>query len=159
MKKLTVLLFLLASYCCFGQQSITDKLVTSIKEGGAGVAYFNINYTAGTYQTKEADIVTANAADTNNITFNVHAHIVDSGKAAIDTNIVLTTAQVNLLNSFYQSASGGSNPDPAISNSKSGASGTLTVTICCGDAIDLTYSTPIHISLSRYLLSNWTNWN
>ena len=159
MKKLFFQLFSFISVCSIGQQSITDKLIASVKDGGAGAAYFNINYSVGTYKTNEADVITANTADTNNIKYNVHARIADSGKAAIDTTIVLTTAQVTLLNNFYQSASGGSNPDPAVSNSKTGASGTLTVTICCGDAIDMTYNTPIHISLGRYLLSYWTNWN
>ena|GEM_PF-4584859 len=152
-------MFYFISICSIGQQSITSKLVTSVLNGGAGVAYFNINYSVGTYRTNEVDLITANTADTNNITYNVHAHIADSGKSTIDTIIVLTTAQVTLLNNFYQSASGGNNPDPAVSNSKTGANGILTVTICCGDAIDMTYSTPIHISLGRYLLSYWTNWN
>jgi len=143
---------------CFGQQSITDKLTASAKGGGAGVAYFNTNYSVGNYQTKEIDVVTVNAADTNNIIYSVHIGIADTGIAKLDSTIVLSSAQVNLLNSFYQTAEGGSNPDPTISNSKTGASGTLTVSLCCGGNTDMTYNTTIHISLGRYLLTYWTNW-
>ena len=83
----------------------------------------------------------------------------DTGKVRVDTNIVLSTSQVSLLNSFYQAASNKTNPDPAVSTSKKGASTKLIVSLCCADATDMTYTSSFHISLCRYLLSNWTNWN
>lgn len=159
MKKLFFLLFCFISVCSIGQQSITDKLVASVKNGGIGVAYFNMNYVIGNYKTQETDVITINVTDTNNITYSIHFGIQDSSKSILDSTFILSSIQVGLLNSFYQSASNGNNPDPAISSNKTGASGKLTVSLCCGDAIDMIYSTPIHISLGRYLLSYWTNWN
>ena len=153
------MLFLFIAVLSQGQQSITDKLKSSIMSGGTGVAYFSTNYSAGNYRSTETDVISINAADTNNLIYSIRIGINDTLKPALDTNIVLTSSQVTLLNSFYQTASGGSNPDPAISNAKAGASGTLVVSLCCGDAADMTYNTTMHISLGRYLLSNWTNWN
>jgi len=158
MKRL-LFLFLFITSLCLGQSSITDKLTSSIKTGGAGVAYFVISYGAGTYKTQETDVISTNAADTNNIVFSVRIAINDTGTSKLDSTFTLTSSQVSLLNSFYQAASGGSNPDPNISNAKTGASGALTVSLCCGDNTDMTYSTTMHISLGRYLLSYWTNWN
>jgi len=142
-----------------GQQSITDKLTASIRSGGTGVAYFTMNYAVGNYKTQETDLITINGADTNNITYSIHFGIQDSNKNKLDSIFTLSSNQISLLNSFYQSAGNGNNPDPAISNSKTGASGKLIVTLCCGDAIDMTYRSSIHISLGRFLLSYWTNWN
>ena len=159
MRKLTFFLFFFISILSRGQQTITDKLLASVQNGGAGVAYFTINYSAGNFQTKETDVISVNATDTNNIMYSVHSHIADTGKTGIDTTIVLSGSQVSMLNSFYQNAGNGTNPDPAISNAKTGASGTLIVSLCCADVIDVTYNTTIHISLGRYLLSYRTNWN
>jgi hypothetical protein len=159
MKKLIFLILCFIGTASVAQQSITNKLYTSIRSGGAGVVYFTINYKAGKYTTQETDLITINATDTNNITYNVHAVIMDTGKAKIDTNMVLNTSQVSLLNSFYQAAGNKTNPDPAVSSSKKGAIAKLTVSLCCADATDMTYTSSFHISLGRYLLSYWTNWN
>ena len=159
MRKLTFLFFLFFSAWSIGQQSITSKLTASFESGGTGVGYFSINYSEGNYNTRESDVISVNATDTNNIIYSLHYSILDSNKTKLDSTITLTSNQVSLLNNFYQSASSGSNPDPAISNTKTGASGTLTVSLCCGDATDMTYTTGLHISLCRYILSNWANWN
>ncbi len=159
MRKLSFFLFFFISVWSIGQQPITSKLTSSIETGGAGVGYFTINYSAGNYHTKETDVISVNASDTSNIIYSLHYSIQDTNKTIFDSTLTLTSNQVSLLNSFYQSASNGSNPDPAISNTKTGASGTLTVSLCCGDATDMTYTTGIHMSLCRYILSNWTNWN
>jgi hypothetical protein len=159
MKKLIFFFFLLASMRLIGQQSITNKLYTSVRSGGAGVAYFTINYKTGKYTTQETDLITINAADTNNITYNVHLVIMDTGKARIDTNMVLNTSQIGLLNSFYQASCNKTNPDPTVSTSKKGANAKLVVSLCCADATDITYTSSFHISLCRYLLTYWTNWN
>jgi len=159
MRKLSFFLFFFISVWSIGQQSITDKVKTQLQAGGPGVAYFNIDYTAGSYTSRERDIVSASYADSSTIVYSVHIIITDTLKTKTDTNFTLTSSQVSLLNSFYQSAGNGSNPDPAISTAKTGASGTLLVTLYSRDVTDVTYTTAIHISLGRYLLSNWTNWN
>jgi len=159
MKKLLFLFLFLISFQLIGQQSITDKTKTQLQAGGPGVAYFNIDYSAGGYTSRERDIVSARYADSSTILYSVHIIITDTTQVKIDSNFTLTASQINSLNSFYQSAGNGSNPDPTISTAKTGASGTLVVSLCCGDVTDITYTTAIHISLGRYLLSNWTNWN
>jgi hypothetical protein len=159
MKKLLFLIFCFIGVTAVSQQSITNKLYTSVRTGGAGVVYFTINYKTGKYTTQETDLITINATDTNNITYNVHSVITDTGKARMDTTIVLSTTQVSLLNNFYQAASNKTNPNPTLSTSKKGANAKLIVSLCCADATDMAYTSSFHISLCRYLLSYWTNWN
>ncbi|HTA82246.1 MAG TPA: hypothetical protein VK783_04920 [Bacteroidia bacterium] len=159
MKKLIFLILCLIEITTVGQQSVTDKLLTSIRSGGTGVGYFTINYTVGAYQTTETDVIYINADDTSTITYRIRGSILDTGKNGIDSSFALTANQMSLLNGFYQSASNKTNPDPAVTNMTKGAKGNLTVNFCCGDAIDMTYTSCTHISLIRYLLSYWTNWN
>jgi len=159
MRKSSFFLLFFISILSMGQQNITDKIKSQLQAGGPGVAYFNIDYSAGGYISRERDIVSASYADSSTILYCVHIIITDTTRVKTDSNFTLTASQISSLNSFYQSAGNGSNPDPAISTAKTGASGTLIVSLCCGDAVDMTYNTTIHISLGRYLLSNWTNWN
>ena len=135
-------------------QSITDKLKL-LARNSAGVANLTIQYTLGNYHSVEADVITL--TDTINNTYSVHSMITDTGKAGIDTTIVLTSSQISSLNSFYTAAAGSSNPNPSLSANGS-ATSNLVFMMCCAGNTDVAYNSNIHISLGRYLLGYWQNW-
>jgi len=135
-------------------QSITDK-IKSIELYGGGIAYINIQYNLGNYHSMETDVITL--TDTVNNIYSVHSMITDTSNTRIDTIIVLTSAQLSSLNSFYAAAAGGNNPNTTLSANGS-AIANLTVKLCCADKTDVAFNTNVHISLGRYLLGYWQNW-
>jgi hypothetical protein len=137
------------------QQSIVDKINTQLDSSGCGIAHFTIKYSSANYSSREAVVVSKDSASATNVT--IHAFLQDTSKTGVDTTFILSSSQLTSLLNFYQSASSNTNPDPSLSAVNSGTAN-LIVTVGCAGSNDLTYSSSVHISLYRTILSNWNNW-
>src|ERR1700744_5782291 len=112
MKSVFFVVFLIFQFSVMGQQSIVDKINTQKSNSGCGIANVTIDYKSANYWSHEHELISKDTVSSPIV--KVLVSFLDGNNTRVDTLLILNSAQVNKLLSFYQSVENNANPNPSV---------------------------------------------